>query len=222
MMDKIDAKPMVWLLVKVKHRNGGGLRSVAVGGEFERYRNRQGQICQRRIRGTGRREFLPELLLRKAGFEVFLPVKHVWKCKSRFDKTRVREVRPLLLDWLFVGWDDSAGNADDMWQKLRDLDVVVGILGTESRPSIIKTSTMVRLMRQWGGGHLSPACHQMTKSPERFEVGDVIRVDRGPFQGVEAKVVGLKGQSLRVMLDLFGRETPAQINSLDAFRCERS
>ncbi|MBR9651901.1 transcription termination/antitermination protein NusG [Thalassovita aquimarina] len=208
MMEKIEAQGMVWLLVRIKRRQVGGIRTVTVGGDFETYRDRAGRARQRRITGTGDRVFLPEHLLRRAGFEVFLPVKKVWRRKNRFSPERVCVAQPLLVDWMFVGWPAD----QNRWADLMALDVVMGVMGTGGRPIVMKPATVISLMRRWGGGMLSPECHQMVKRSHEFEAGQVARIAAGPFQDFEAKVVEVDGPNIRVMLDLFGRETPAQFD----------
>lgn len=112
MMGKIEAQEMQWFACRVKRKQMGGIRTVTVGGEFEAYRDRAGRVRKRRVDGTGDRVFLPEHLLRRAGFEVFLPVKKVLRRKNRFSPDKVLVSQPLLVDWMFVGW--PVGKADGM------------------------------------------------------------------------------------------------------------
>lgn len=211
MMGKIEAQDMIWLLVRVKRHQVGGIKKVTVGGEFETYRDRQRRVRKRRVQGTGDRVFLPEHLLRKAGFEVFLPVRWDKKRKNRFSPEKELVAQPLLVDWMFVGWPAD----QNRWEDLMRLDVVMGVMGTGGRPIIMKASTVIGLMRRWGGGMLSPKCHQMVKNGHDLEVGDAVRIDRGVWADFEAKVVEVKGANVSVVLDLFGRDTPAEFSWMD-------
>ncbi|WP_162178747.1 transcription termination/antitermination protein NusG [Thioclava dalianensis] len=199
---------MIWLLVRVKRKQVGGIKTVTVGGEFEAYRDRKGRARKRRVQGTGERAFVPEHILRRAGFEVFLPVRHVWRKRNRFTPEKVRVAQPLLVDWMFVGWPAD----QNRWEDLMALDVVMGVLGTGGRPVVMKRETVAKLMRQWGGGMLSARCHQIAKQGHQFETGDEVRISMPPWEGVAAYVVDAHGPSVRVMLKLFGRDVPAEFS----------
>ena len=215
-MQDIEAQEMFWFAVRVKRKQAGGIRSVTVGGEFEAYRDRAGRMRKRRIDGTGKRVFLPEHILRRAGFEVFLPVKKVLRQKNRFTHEKHLASQPLLVDWLFVGWP-----ADEMrWYDLMALDVVVGVMGTGGRPALIPQSRVMQLMRQWGGGLLSPVCHQYVKQRREFAAGDIARVIDGPLEGVQVRIIDVGGPTVKAMVDILGGEVIAEIRSdvLDAVR----
>lgn len=211
MMGRVEAQDMIWLLVRIKRRQVGGIKTVTVGGKFEAYKDRQGRARKRRVNGTGDRVFLPEHILRRAGFEVFLPVKWSKRRKNRFGPEKQLVSQPLLMDWMFVGWPAE----HNRWEDLMALDMVMGVMGTGGRPIIMKATTVIGLMRQWGGGMLSPKCHQMVKNGHDLGEGDVVRIDHGPWVDFEAKVVEVNGPNVSVMLDLFGRQTPAEFSWMD-------
>ena len=208
MHSKIEAQEMIWLLVRVKRKQVGGIKTVTVGGEFEAYRDRKGRARKRRMQGTGDRVFVPEHILRRAGFEVFLPVKHVWRKRNRFSAEKVRVAQPLLVDWMFVGWPAD----QNRWQDLMALDVVMGVLGTGGHPVVMPRETIATLMRRWGGGMLSPRCHQIAKQPHRFETGDEVRLSVHPWEGFSAYIVDANGPSVRVLLSMFGRDVPVEVD----------
>lgn len=206
-MTQVEAQDMLWLLVRIKRHQAGGIKTTTVGGEFEAYRDRAGRVRKRRVSGTGSKAFVSELILRRSGFEVFLPVKKVERRKNRFGPDTHLVAQPLLLDWMFVGWPSG----EERWQDLMDLDVVMGIMGTGGRPIYFPPRRVARLMRQWGGGHLSSACHQMAKQKFSYVSGDVIKVPDGPFAGFDFTVVDVTTKSARGVIDIFGRETPLEI-----------
>ena len=216
LMGKIEAQEMQWFACRVKRKQVGGIRTVTVGGEFEVYRDRAGRVRKRRVDGTGDRVFLPEHLLRRAGFEVFLPVKKVLRRKNRFSLDKVFVSQPLLVDWMFVGWPVG----ESRWHDLMELDVVTGVMGTGGRPVEIPPARVMRLMRQWGGGHLSPECHRYLKTGCEFAAGDTVRVVAGPLDGQEVRVVDASGPSVRALLNILGGEIEVEIRSdlLEAVR----
>lgn len=209
LMGKIEAQEMQWFAVRVKRKQVGGIRKVTVGGEFEAYRDRHGRVRKRRVDGTGDRVFLPEHLLRRAGFEVFLPVKKVLRRKNRFSPDKVFVSQPLLADWMFVGWPVG----QHRWHDLMALDVVTGVMGTGGRPVSIPPARVMRLMRQWGGGQLSAKCHQYMKAGGDFSVGDTVRVVDGPLDGQEVRVVDTRGPSVRALMNILGGEVEVEIQS---------
>lgn len=209
MVSRIDAQDMQWFACRVKRRQAGGIRTVKVGGEFEAYRDRAGRVRKRRVDGTGERVFLPEHLLRRAGFEVFLPVKKVLRRKNRFSPEKVLVSQPLLVDWMFVGWPVG----ECRWHDLMELDVVTGVMGTGGRPVEIPPARVMRLMRQWGGGQLSPECHRYLKTGCEFAAGDTVRVVAGPLDGQEVRVVDVSGPSVRALLNILGSEVEVKIRS---------
>ena len=209
MMGMIIAQDMQWFAVRVKRKQAGGIRTVTVGGEFEAYRDRAGCIRKRRVDGTGNRVFLPEHILRCAGFEVFLPVKKVLRRKNRFSPDKVLVSQPLLVDWLFVGWPVGQSR----WHELMDLDVVTGVMGTGGRPVEISPKRVMRLMRQWGGGQLSRECHRYLKTGCEFAAGDTARVVSGPLDGVHVRIVDVAGPTVKAALDILGGEVVTEIRS---------
>ena len=202
--------PMQWYAVRVKRRQAGGIRTALTGGKFETYRDRAGQLRKRRVKGTGTKVFLPEHLLRRAGFEVFLPVKKVMRLKNRFTREKHMVAQPLLVDWLFVGWPAH----ENRWHQLQALDVVSGVLGTGGGPAAIAPPMIRKLMEMWGGGMLSAECHRYAKTGCSFEPGDSAYILNGPFEGLPVKVVDIRGPSVRGLLKIFGAEQEIEINHL--------
>ncbi|MEX5515702.1 transcription termination/antitermination protein NusG [Pseudophaeobacter sp. 1A09344] len=205
MMGKIEAQDLQWYAVRVVRKQVGGIKTITVGGEFEAYRDRQRRLRKRRVDGTGKRVFLPEHILRRAGFEVFLPIEKVLRRKNRFSPEKQLVSKPKLVDWLFVGWPAD----ESRWHRLMELDVVVGVMGTGGRPVAIPPARIVRLMRQWGGGELSLECYRMMKAG--YAAGDVVKVPDGPFADFDFTVVDVSEKTARGLVSIFGRDTPLDI-----------
>lgn len=217
MMAKIEAEHLIWFAVRVKRTQIGGVRTVTVGGQFESYKNRKGQMRKRRIDGTGDRVFLPEHLLRRAGFEVFLPIEKKSKRKNRFSNDRHMVSYPKLVDWLFVGvaaeFDPVTGETPDhRIAKLLELGVVTGLMGVNGKPAIIPQRDVHAMMRRWGGGELSAPMHRWSKADVPFVAGDRIRVIEGPWADLETKVISVTGGAVKAMVSLFGRNFQAEFS----------
>ena len=139
-MTEVTAREIQWFAVRMKPNASGGPRTAIVNVEKEQYTNRAGQKAWRKVKGTGTRVFLPEHLLKRAGFEVFLPVKKVLRIKNRFTKEKHLVAVPLLADWMFVGLpivENEYGRGVPGWKTLMELDVVVGVSGPNlSKPPL--------------------------------------------------------------------------------------
>ncbi|MBT9383313.1 hypothetical protein KM176_05530 [Pseudooceanicola sp. CBS1P-1] len=209
MMGKIEAQELQWFAVRVKRKQVGGIGRATVGGEFEAYRDREGRVRKRRISGTGTRVFLPEHILKRAGFQVFLPVKKVMKRRNRFNPERICVSQPLLVDWMFVGWPVG----ERRWHQLMALDVVSGVMGTGGHPVAIPEARMLQLMRQWGGGQLDANLHQRVKAAQDLRPGDLARVVAGPLQDHDLRVVEVTGPSVKGLMALLGGEIPVEVRA---------
>jgi transcription antitermination factor NusG len=214
MMGSIEAQDMVWFAVQVKPRAGGGVRTTVVDAEYEAYRDRQGRVRKRRIGETGKRVFVPELILRRAGFDVFLPVKKDWRRKNRFSPEKHLVARPLLVNWVFVGWDQRV-RGWSAWSDLMRLDLVSGVMGSGGRPVAIGQKRIMELMRQWGGGRLPPEMHRQLKQKHNLATGSRARIVVGPLDGTEVRVIDVNGSSVRATLGLLGREVETELLAED-------
>lgn len=102
-MTEIKHQHLQWYAVKTKQPANANRRTTVLGASYETYTSRSGFKCRRRVSGTGQRVFVPELILQRAGFEVFLPVKKVWRWKNNRRKEKYLATLPLMHNWLFVG-----------------------------------------------------------------------------------------------------------------------
>lgn len=220
MMTKVEARELQWFATRMKRPSNPGRRTCVLAADYETYRNRAGQMCKRRLPKTGQRVFVPELLARRAGFSVFLPVKKDWRQINRCRPDRQLVTYPLLVDWMFVGWPVG----ENRFHDLMDLNVVVGVLGMGGRPLVIPEARVIGLMQQWGGGVLSPDMRRYMRKGAEFCVGDQVRVVAGPLAEQDVRVVDIKGPETRAVLQLFGGDIEVDIatNALEGVGLLRS
>ncbi|MBO9441253.1 hypothetical protein J7363_04040 [Phaeobacter italicus] len=205
--DRTGGTEMDWYAVKLKARQNGGRRETLLGVEYETYKAGNGRMARRKVKGSGQRVFVPELVLQKAGFEVFLPVKREWQRISRFRPEKELRSRPAMEGWLFVGW--PAGQA--RFHELMALDVVAGVMGAGGQPVRISDAKVRFLMRKFGGGRLRRKASNVEVGPVRFSVGDLVRVDAGPFEGQTVSLLDVFGGSARAVMTLLGKDVEVDL-----------
>ncbi|MEC8573289.1 MAG: transcription termination/antitermination NusG family protein [Pseudomonadota bacterium] len=203
--DRTGGTEMDWYAVKLKARQNGGRRETLLGVEYETYKAGNGRMVRRKVKGSGQRVFVPELVLQKAGFEVFLPVKREWQRISRFRPEKELRSRPAMEGWLFVGW--PAGQA--RFHELMALDVVAGVMGAGGRPVRISDAKVRFLMRKFGGGRKRRRSSDVDQP--RFAAGDLVRVEAGPLEGQKFALLDVTGGSARAVMTLLGKDVEVEL-----------
>ena len=106
---------------------------------------------------------------------------------------------------------------DEAWYVVRNTPGVTGFIGSSgggAKPFPVKQDEMEKILRRIG---------QSDKSIEvDFAIGDNVKILSGPFSGMEGKVESMNddGQVATVLIILFGRETPTDINYVDLAKSE--
>ena len=209
MQGPIEADELQWFAVRMKRPQNPNRRTCVLGAKREAYRDRQGRARVRAVTGTGQRVFVHELLLRRAGFEVFLPVKKVWRRRNKFGPEKELVAYPLLADWIFVGWSVASCR----WADLMALDVVVGVMGTGGRPVRLANAPMCDLMRRYSDGCLTPEHHRYMRTHAEFDPGDRTRVTAGPLDGTDLRVIEINGPNVKGVIDAMGGSIPVEIQA---------
>jgi len=106
---------------------------------------------------------------------------------------------------------------DEAWYVVRNTPGVTGFIGSSgggAKPFPVKQDEIENILRRIG---------QSDKSIEvDFAVGDSVKILSGPFSGMEGKVESMNDQTqvATVLIILFGRETPTDINYVDLAKAE--
>ena len=101
---------------------------------------------------------------------------------------------------------------DDSWYVVRNTPNVTGFVGSGTIPTPVSGDEMDTIRKRMG--------IQEPKFKVDFIVGDLVRVSDGPFKDYEGKVSEIdeeKGK-IKVLVSIFGRETPVEIDSLQVKR----
>lgn len=200
----IDVHSVAWYPVRLSRAANANRRTTVIGAEPEGYRNRKGQTCVRPRRGTGQRVFVPELILQRAGFEVFLPKRKVARRVSRYrDDTKLFDV-PAMFDWLFVGMPFGAAR----FAELMALDVVRSVAGADGYPVRVGPRVMQLVVRKYGGRVRNALAERALCAGDRVVLWEEPLCDR------EAVVLDpLDGQCTRVLVSLLGRDVAMDVRT---------
>jgi transcriptional antiterminator NusG len=97
---------------------------------------------------------------------------------------------------------------DDSWYVVRNTPNVTGILGTDTIPTPISDEDLKTLQRRMG-------IEEPTYAID-MAIGEPVRIVDGPFKDMEGKVseVDTDRGKIKVMVSMFGRETPVELDSL--------
>lgn len=102
--------------------------------------------------------------------------------------------------------------SEDAWYIVRNTPSVTGFVGSGSEPTPIDTDEMEKIMKRMG--------REEPKHKIDFNVGEVVNITDGPFKGFDGSINEIdpaKGK-LKVLVNMFGRETPVELDSLQVKR----
>ena len=134
--------------------------------------------------------------------QVLLPVeKHA---SSRSDGKRVVKERLSLPGYVLV----EACLTAEVASSLRFMPNVLGFLGGMSSPSPVRQADVNRLL----GNVEDSELENIVDVP--YEVGESVKVTDGPFSGFHGVIeeVNTEKHKLKVMVMIFGRENPLELN----------
>jgi transcriptional antiterminator NusG len=97
---------------------------------------------------------------------------------------------------------------DQTWHVVKSTPKVTGFIGSRTEPAVIPDEDVQSIVAQMAEGKEKP------KPKYSFEKGDSVRVVDGPFinfNGVVEEVRPDKGK-LRVLVSIFGRPTPVELD----------
>lgn len=94
---------------------------------------------------------------------------------------------------------------DESWSLVKNTPGVTGFVGSENKPTPLTAVEVDRIL------HTSTV--EKPKAKAEFSVGDQVRVVSGPLVDYTGEVaeVNAEQSKLKVMLSIFGRETPTEL-----------
>jgi len=152
-------------------------------------------------------------------FQVEVPTEEVTEIKNGQRKQVNRKVLP---GYILVRMDLT----DESWSAVRNTPGVTGFVGATSKPSALTLDDVVKFLLPQGaakkpakstsGGATAAAESGGLERPTilvDFEVGESVTVMDGPFATLPASIseVNAEQQKLKVLVSIFGRETPVEL-----------
>ncbi|WP_410668472.1 transcription termination/antitermination protein NusG [Amycolatopsis sp. cmx-4-68] len=151
-------------------------------------------------------------------FQIEVPTEEVTEIKNGQRKQVQRKVLP---GYILVRMDLN----DASWSAVRNTPGVTGFVGATSRPSPLTVDEVLKFLAPRvekeapakGGKGESTATAAPLGGPAvevDFEIGESVTVMDGPFATLPATIseVNVDGQKLKVLVSIFGRETPVELS----------
>ncbi len=138
-------------------------------------------------------------------FQVLVPKEKMIEVKN--GKRKVVEKR-IFQGYVLVQMKMS----EDAWYIVRNTPSVTGFVGSGSEPTPVSNDEMEKIMKRMG--------REEPKHKIDFSVGDVVNITDGPFKGFDGAINEIDQQKgkLKVLVNMFGRETPVELDSLQVKR----
>jgi transcriptional antiterminator NusG len=131
-------------------------------------------------------------------FQVLVPTEDMVEIKGG---KRVEKIRKMFPGYVFL----EMVLDDESWFNIRNTPWVARFIGTKTRPTPVSDREMQRVLKQLG---------KEERLEVTFEKGEAVRVISGPFRGYTGTVdeVNIDKGKLKVLINIFGRDTPVEVN----------
>ena len=135
--------------------------------------------------------------------EILVPTEEVVEIRDGKKKRKTRKFFP---GYVLVKMTMS----DDAWHVVRNTPKVTGFVGTGPKPVPLTESEVARIVNQVSVAAEKP------KPVLAFRIGDTVRIVDGPFSNFSGDVqeVNEDRSTLKVMVTIFGRATPVELEFL--------
>ena len=135
--------------------------------------------------------------------EILIPMQDVVEVK---DGQRVVTAKKFFPGYLLVNMEMS----DEAWHVVKNTPKVTGFVGAGNRPTPLSQDEVNRIINQVSEAAEKP------KPKLEFSVGETVRIVDGPFSNFTGSVeeVNQDRSTLKVMVTIFGRSTPVELEFL--------
>jgi transcriptional antiterminator NusG len=130
--------------------------------------------------------------------QIVVPTESVSEMKENQKITIERRTMP---GYVLVNMDLN----EESWSLVKDTPGVTGFVGANSEPVPLTQSEVDRLLHQ--------ETAERPRSRAQFSIGESIKVVSGPLSDFSGEIseVNEDGQKLKVLVSIFGRETPVEV-----------
>jgi len=100
--------------------------------------------------------------------------------------------------------------SDDAWHVVKNTPKVTGFVGTGSKPVPLSDAEVAQIIER------EKVALEKPKPKREFQVGETLRIVDGPFSNFTGQVeeVNEDRATLKVMVTIFGRATPVELDFL--------
>ncbi len=156
---------------------------------YSGYENKVKANLEKRVESMGMQEKI---------FRIVVPTEEEVEYKDGKKKVTKKKIYPGYVMVEMVMNDDS-------WYVVRNTPGVTGFVGSGAKPIPLQEDEIDRILYHMGAEEVRPKV--------QFEPGQSVRVNSGPFAGFIGMVeeVMFERNKLRVLVSMFGRETPVEL-----------
>jgi transcriptional antiterminator NusG len=137
-------------------------------------------------------------------FEVVIPMEDVVEFKGGKKVTVQKKVFP---GYLLVRCDLD----DDTWGAVRNTPGVTGFVGPGTKPTPLSRREVESILQVKPEGVEAPA--KRSRPRLEYEIDETVRVKEGPFADFSGQIAEINEDQLKlkVLVNIFGRETPVEL-----------
>ena len=142
-------------------------------------------------------------------FRVIIPQQKEVEIKDGVKKEKIKKMFPgyVLVEMIM---------SDEAWYVVRNTPGVTGFIGSSgkgAKPTPLLPQEIDKILANEGINNM--------EINTDVEVGDSVQIIEGPFKGMFGKIETLdtENQKLTVLIDLFGQETPVEVELTQITKC---
>ncbi len=138
-------------------------------------------------------------------FDVVVPTEKKFKIKGG---KRVEESEKIYPGYILVDMIVT----DESWYVVRNTPRVTGFVGAGVNPVPVSKEEMLDLMERMN--------NDVTKHAVDLQINEAVTIVDGPFKETDGKVIEVdeKSGKVKVLVSMFGRETPVELDFLQVKR----
>ncbi len=142
-------------------------------------------------------------------YDACVPTHQVVEVRQRQRKVSKRNIFPGYILVRMDLYNDLGEINEPAWFLVRSVQGILGFIGNSTRPAPLTDREVADILGGDGEGEAAPVAVM------KFDVGDVVHITNGPFEGFEGSVTEVDGERglLKVLVSIFGRSTSLELES---------